>query len=315
MAGTNASQIVLFESADGEVSLDVTVDAQKDEVWLNRNQMAVLFDRDVKTIGKHISNAFKEELDMAADSVVAKIATTASDGKTYKVEYYNLDVIISVGYRVKSQRGVEFRRWATEVLRKYIIEGRAENERRLQQLAQTVSLLERVSQDLDADQVIEIVKSYAPALDLLDDYDHQRVEKPKGDDAVHVLDYDECRSLIDALRFTGESSLFGVEKDDTFRSSIGAIYQSFGGQDLYPSVQEKAANLLYFIVKNHSFHDGNKRIAATMFLYFLDKNGILYESGEKVISDSALVASTIMIAESKPEEKEMMVSLVMNFLV
>lgn len=310
------NRIVLFESSDGEVTLDVNFDVQNNNIWLDRNQMSLLFDRDVKTIGKHIANALKEELDGSGitEAVVAKFATTASDGKTYQVEHYNLDVIISVGYRVKSQRGVEFRRWATEVLRRYIVEGRAENERRLQQLARTVSLLERVADDLDADQVLEIVKSYAPALDLLDDYDHQRVGKPEGDDPVYVLDYDECRELIDTLRFNDESTLFGTEKDDTFKSSIGAIYQSFGGQEMYPSVQEKAANLLYFVVKNHSFHDGNKRIAATIFLYFLDKNGILFESGEKTISDSALVATTIMIAESKPEEKDMMTSLVMNFL-
>lgn len=318
MEKAGSSQIVLFESTDGEVSLDVTIDTQNDEVWLNRNQLALLFDRDIKTIGKHINNALKEELSDSSSPTVAKFATVQVEGNRQverQVEHYNLDVIISVGYRVKSQRGVEFRRWATEVLRKYIMDGRAENERRLQQLAQTVSLLERVAQDLDANQVIEIVKNYAPALDLLDDYDHQRIKKPKGRDAVYVLDYDECRSLIDALHFNTENSLFGVEKDDSFKSSIGAIYQSFDDQDLYPSVQEKAVNLLYFIVKNHSFHDGNKRIAATMFLYFLDKNGVLYKSGEKAISDSALVASTIMIAESKPEEKETMISLVMNFLV
>ena len=181
-----------------------------------------------------------------------------------EIEYYNLDVIISVGYRVKSQRGVEFRRWATDVLRRYIIDGRAENALRLQQLSQTVSLLERISNNLDTDQVLEIVKRYAPALDLLDDYDHQRVQKPGGGAATYVLDYDECKKLISTLRFNDESDLFDVEKDDSFKSSIATIYQSFGGQDLYPSVQEKAANLLYFIVKNHSFHDGNKRIAATV---------------------------------------------------
>lgn len=307
-------KIVLFESSDGAVTLDVAVDTQRDEVWLNRNQMALLFARDVKTIGKHVANALKEELDSSRDSVVAKFATTASDGKTYQVEYYNLDVIISVGYRVKSQRGVEFRRWATDVLRRYIIDGRAENELRLQQLSQAVSLLERISDNLDTSQVLEIVKSYAPALDLLDDYDHQRVQKPGGNVATYILDYDECKKLISTLRFNDESGLFGVEKDDSFKSSIATIYQSFGGQDLYPSVQEKAANLLYFIVKNHSFHDGNKRIAATVFLYFLEKNGLLYNDGQKVVSDSALVATTIMITESKPEEKETMVSLVMNFL-
>ncbi|WP_165044017.1 RhuM family protein [Adlercreutzia sp. ZJ138] len=310
----STSNLVLFESSDGEVKLDVTVDTRDEEVWLNRSQMALLFDRDVKTIGKHIANALKEELGEAAAAVVAKFATTAADGKTYQVEYYNLDVIISVGYRVKSQRGIEFRRWATDVLRRYIIEGRAENERRLKQLAQVVSVMERLSGDLGVSQILEIVKSYAPALDLLDDYDHQRLSRPKGSESVYVLEYDECRDLIDSLRFSGESDIFGKEKDDSFRSSIAAIYQSFGGQELYPSVQEKAANLLYFVVKNHSFHDGNKRIAASLFLYFLDRNGLLYENGNKTVGDDSLVATTIMIAESRSDEKEAMVSLIMNFL-
>lgn len=310
----STSSIVLFESADGEVRLDVAVDAGKDEIWLNRSQMSLLFDRDVKTIGKHIANALKEELEDSPKPVVAKFATTASDGKSYQVEYYNLDVIISVGYRVKSQRGVEFRRWATDVLRRYIVEGRAENEKRLAQLAQVISVMERLPQEIGAAQILEIVKSYAPALDLLDDYDHQRLARPDGSKGVYVLSYEECRDLIGSLRFAGESDIFGVEKDDSFHSSIAAIYQSFGGQEIYPSVQEKAANLLYFVVKNHSFHDGNKRIAASLFLYFLDRNGLLYEDGRKLIGDDALVATTIMIAESRPDEKEAMVSLVMNFL-
>lgn len=310
----STSSIVLFESADGEVRLDVAVDAGKDEIWLNRSQMSLLFDRDIKTIGKHIANALKEELGDSPKPVVAKFATTASDGKSYQVEYYNLDVIISVGYRVKSQRGVEFRRWATDVLRRYIVEGRAENEKRLAQLAQVISVMERLPQEIGAAQILEIVKSYAPALDLLDDYDHQRLARPDGSKGVYVLSYEECRDLIGSLRFAGESDIFGVEKDDSFHSSIAAIYQSFGGQEIYPSVQEKAANLLYFVVKNHSFHDGNKRIAASLFLYFLDRNGLLYEDGRKLIGDDALVATTIMIAESRPDEKEAMVSLVMNFL-
>lgn len=310
----STSSIVLFESADGEVRLDVAVDAGKDEIWLNRSQMSLLFDRDIKTIGKHIANALKEELEDSPKPVVAKFATTASDGKSYQVEYYNLDVIISVGYRVKSQRGVEFRRWATDVLRRYIVEGRAENEKRLAQLAQVISVMERLPQEIGAAQILEIVKSYAPALDLLDDYDHQRLVRPDGSKGVYVLSYEECRDLIGSLRFAGESDIFGVEKDDSFHSSIAAIYQSFGGQEIYPSVQEKAANLLYFVVKNHSFHDGNKRIAASLFLYSLDRNGLLYEDGRKLIGDDALVATTIMIAESRPGEKEAMVSLVMNFL-
>lgn len=313
----STSNIVLFESSDGEVRLDVAVDAGKDEIWLNRSQMSLLFGRDVKTIGKHIANALKEELENSPKPTVAKFATVQKEGNREverQVEYYNLDVIISVGYRVKSQRGVEFRRWATDVLRRYIVEGRAENAKRLAQLAQVISVMERLPQEIGAAQILEIVKSYAPALDLLDDYDHQRLVRPDGSKGVYVLSYEECRDLIGSLRFASESDIFGVEKDDSFHSSIAAIYQSFGDQEIYPSVQEKAANLLYFVVKNHSFHDGNKRIAASLFLYFLDRNGLLYEDGRKLIGDDALVATTIMIAESRPDEKEAMVSLVMNFL-
>ena len=309
----NANEIVLFESSDEQVSLPVSVD--EETVWLTRNQMAMLFDRDVKTIGKHINNALREELEGPANSVVAKFATTATDGKVYQVEHYNLDVIISVGYRVKSRRGVEFRRWATSVLHEYIMRGHAENRRRLEQLGQIVDVMDRVPESLGASDILSVVKAYTGALDLLDDYDHQRVAKPQGSaNAVHVLEYEECRELIESMRFSGESSLFGVEKDGSFKSSIAAIYQSFAGQEIYPSLEEKAANLLYFVTKNHSFLDGNKRIAASLFLYFLDVNGALWVDGRKRVPDSVLVAVTIMIAESNPKEKEAMVALVMSFL-
>ncbi len=309
----NANEIVLFESSDEQVSLPVSVD--NETVWLTRNQMALLFDRDVKTIGKHINNALREELEGPVNSVVAKFATTATDGKVYQVEHYNLDVIISVGYRVKSRRGVEFRRWATGVLREYVMKGHTENRRRLEQLGQIVSVMDRVPESLGASDILSVVKAYTSALDLLDDYDHQRVGKPQGSaKAVHVLEYDECRELIESMRFAGESSLFGVEKDGSFKSSIAAIYQSFAGQEIYPSLEEKAANLLYFVTKNHSFLDGNKRIAASLFLYFLDVNGALWVDGRKRVPDSVLVAVTIMIAESNPKEKEAMVALVMSFL-
>ncbi len=309
----NANEIVLFESSDEQVSLPVSVD--EETVWLTRNQMAMLFDRDVKTIGKHINNALREELEGPRDSVVAKFATTAADGKVYQVEHYNLDVIISVGYRVKSRRGVEFRRWATGVLREYVMKGHAENRRRLEQLGQIVSVMDRVPESLGAADILAVVKAYTGALDLLDDYDHQRVGKPQGTaKATHVLEYGECRELIESMRFAGESDLFGVEKDGSFKSSIAAIYQGFGDQELYPSLEEKAANLLYFVTKNHSFLDGNKRIAASLFLYFLDVNGALWVDGRKRVPDSVLVAVTIMIAESNPKEKEAMVALVMSFL-
>ena len=310
------SEIVLFETADNEVSLQVQM--QDETVWLTRNQMAELFDRDVKTIGKHINNAIREEL--AGQVVVAKFATTTQHGaipgktQTHMTDYYNLDVIISVGYRVKSQRGVEFRRWANAVLKDYILRGYAVNDKRINQLGHIVQIMKRAENQLDAHQVLSVVESYSAALDILDDYDHQTLAKPRGNRATYVLTYDECRSVIDKMTFVSDSNLFGNEKDDSFKGSIGAIYQSFDGKDLYPSLEEKAANLLYFVTKNHSFSDGNKRIAATMFLYFLDKNGALFVEGSKRIADFTLVALTIMIAESKPEEKEMMVNVIMNCL-
>ncbi|MBQ0052334.1 MAG: virulence protein RhuM/Fic/DOC family protein [Treponema sp.] len=317
MENSESKEVVLFESSDKSVSLSVPMDGET--VWLNRNQMAELFDRDVKTIGKHINNAFEEELEFDA-ATVANFATVQKEGDRTverQIEYYSLDVIISVGYRVKSKRGTEFRKWANSVLKQYILKGYAANDTRLSQLKQTLQIIRRLEQNpesLDKNQILSVVESYTSALDLLDDYDHQVVAKPEGNSATYVLTYDECRKVIESMRFAGESTMFGNEKDDSFKGSIGAIYQTFGGKDVYPSLQEKAANLLYFVTKNHSFSDGNKRIAATMFLYFLDKNNWLFENGQKRIGDHALVALTIMIAESKPQEKEIMINLVMNFL-
>ena len=303
------NELVLFESQDKSISLNVPL--KNDSVWLNRNQMAELFDRDVKTIGKHVNSAIREEL--AGLPVVAKFATTAADGKTYMVDYYDLDVIISVGYRVKSQRGVEFRKWANRVLRQYIMEGYAVNHNRILELGEVIRIMKRTQKSLDAQQVLAVIERYSTALDLLDDYDHQTMRRPKGCEATYVLTYEECRSVIDSMRFGNESALFGNEKDDSFKGSIGNIYQSFAGQEAYPTLEEKAANLLYFVTKNHSFSDGNKRIAAAIFLYFLNKNEVLFDdAGSKRIDDHTLVALTIMIAESRPEEKEMMISVIMN---
>lgn len=297
---------------DGSLELNVPVSWEEETVWLTRAQMADLFDRDVKTIGKHINNALKEELD---NSTVAKFATVQTEGgRTVErqVEHYNLDMIISVGYRVKSVRGVQFRKWANNVLREYIIKGYAVNHNRMNQIGEVIRIMKRTEQELDAKQVLSVIERYNTALDLLDDYDHQRMKRPKGTEAVYVLSYEECRIVIDSMKFAESSDLFGNEKDDSFKGSIGNVYQSFGGEDVYPTLEEKAANLLYFVTKNHSFSDGNKRIAATMFLYFLDKNGVLFCDGKKLIEDHTLVALTIMIAESKPEEKEMMISVIMN---
>lgn len=308
MAG---NELVLFESKDKSISLNVPL--RNDNVWLNRNQMAELFGRDVKTIGRHIGNALREEID--AEATVAKFATVQQEGdRTVErwIEYYNLDVIISVGYRVKSQRGVEFRKWANNVLRQYIMQGYAVNHNRIKELGEVIRIMKRTQNTLDARQVLAVIERYSTALDLLDDYDHQTMTRPKGSEATYVLTYEECRGVIDSMRFGNESTLFGNEKDDSFKGSIGNIYQTFGGQEIYPTLEEKAANLLYFVTKNHSFSDGNKRIAAAIFLYFLDKNGALFDDGKKLIDDHALVALTIMIAESKPEEKEMMISVIMN---
>ena len=304
------NEIVLFEAEDKSVTLPVAV--QNETEWLNRNQMAVLFDRDVKTIGKHIKNALDEEVD---SSTVAKFATVQMEGDRQverNVEYYNLDVIISVGYRVKSKRGVEFRKWANSVLKQYILQGYAVNNNRISQLGEVIRIMKRTEDSLDSKQVLSVIERYSTALDLLDSYDHQNMQRPKGNNATYVLSYEECKQVISAMRFGSESELFGREKDDSFAGSIGNIYQSFAGKELYPSLEEKAANLLYFVTKNHSFFDGNKRIAATMFLYFLDKNGVLFMDDEKLIEDHTLVALTIMIAESRPEEKEMMISVIMN---
>lgn len=311
----NRNEIILFETADNEIRLNVNING--DTVWLNRAQLAELFDRDIKTIGKHINNALKEELS-GDTSVVAKFATTAADGKSYQVDYYNLDVIISVGYRVKSQRGIEFRRWANCVLKEYIIKGYAVNNKRIEQIGEVIRIMKRAENQLDAKQVLSVIEKFNTALDLLDAYDHQTMQKPNGSKAVYVLDYDECRKVINEMKFASDSELFGNEKDDSFRGSIANIYQEFGGVELYPSLEEKAANLLYFVTKNHSFSDGNKRIAAAMFLYFLDKNGALFldnDKTEKTIADQTLAALTIMIAESQPAEKEMMINVIMNCMV
>ena len=309
-------ELGIFETKDRAVKLEVPVN--EETVWLNRQQMAELFDRDVKTIGKHINNAFLEELDKQV--VVAKFATTTQHGaienktQTHMVEFYNLDVIISVGYRVKSKRGVEFRKWANSVLKQYLLQGYAVNNHRIAQLGEVIKIMKRTEDSLDGKQILSVIEKYSDALEMLDSYDHQTMTRPKGNPATYTLDYEECMQVISQMRFGNESELFGKEKDDSFRGSIGNIYQSFGGQELYPSLEEKAAHLLYFVTKNHSFLDGNKRIAAAMFLYFLDKNGVLFVDGKKLIENHTLVALTIMIAESKPIEKEMMITVIMNCL-
>ena len=310
------NEIIKF--VNGDLQLDVTVSPDNETVWLNRNQLAQLFDRDVKTIGKHINNALKEELD---DSTVAKFATVQTEGNREiqrSIEYYNLDMIISVGYRVKSQNGVIFRKWATSILKDYMMKGYAINNKRLEILNKTVAIQSKMlasALDIEEKEVLNVIDAYSNALSLLDDYDHGCISKPKGNDSIYRLTYEECRALIDSMKYNGFSDVFGVEKEQgKLNGIIAAVYQNVFGQEMYPSVEEKAANLLYFLVKDHPFADGCKRIGASIFLKFLNENRHLIIDGKQIISNSALVAITLMIAESKPEEKETMVNLVMNFL-
>ena len=311
----NKNEIILFENQG--VKLEVNL---KDEtVWLNRSQLSELFGRDIKTIGKHINNALKEEL-LEDKAVVAKFATTASDGKTYQVEYYNLDMILSVGYRVKSNKGIIFRRWANKVLKEYTLKGYAVNQRRLEYLEKTIKLIDianRIDERLegnDAKEILKVIGDYSKALDLLDDYDHGTLKKIDGSTDERKIEYKKCIEVINKLRFNEESSLFAVERDKGLESIIGNIYQSFGGQDIYKSIEEKGSNFLYLIVKNHVFADGNKRIAATLFIYFLNFYGILYKDGKQTIDNNTLAALTLLIAESNPKEKDVIIDLVMNFL-
>ncbi len=310
------NELVLFETDDKEIALNVKVD--QDTVWLNRNQMADLFDRDVKTIGKHINNALKEELD---NSTVANFATVQKEGGRdveRKIEYYNLDMILSVGYRVKSKRGIEFRRWANKVLKDYIIKGYAINNKRLEALQKTVEIQARMlatAIEGDSDEVLRAVNLYTQALTLLDKYDHQSLEKPEGNQPIYRITYADCRAMVDRMEDSFKSDVFGVEKEPgKIEGILAAVYQDVFGGEVYPSLEEKAANLLYFMIKDHPFADGCKRIAASLFLEFLNRNNALLRNGHKVISDGALVAITLMIAESDPKEKDIMTTMVMNLL-
>ena len=314
-------QIVIYQTEDGQTQIDVRL--ENETVWLTANQMALLFDRDDKTIRKHINNVFSEgELEKNNNTHFLRVV-----GVKQSVATYNLDVIISVGYRVKSKRGTAFRIWARKILKDYLVKGYAVNDRirkeQIGELRQLVGVLGRTIQKQplistdETNALFEVVTDYTYALDTLDNYDYERltIEKTTKEEPFHAT-YENAMKAIRGLREKfGSSSLFGNEKDDSFKSSIGQIYQTFGAEELYPSVEEKAAMLLYLVTKNHSFSDGNKRIAATLFLWFLNNNGILYrEDGSKRLSDSTLVALTLMIAESKTEEKDVMVKVVVNLI-
>lgn len=314
-------KIVIYQTADGQTSIEVKL--ENETVWLSANQMATLFDRDEKTIRKHINNVFSEgELEKENNTHFLRV-----DGVKQPVAFYSLDVIISVGYRVKSQRGTQFRIWANRVLKEYLVKGYAVNkaltEQHYAELKQLVSVLgrtvkaqEALTSD-DALNLVEVVTDYAYALDTLDRYDYQQlaVEQTTSEAKFHATYEGAMQAIAELKEKFGGSQWFAHEKDDSFKSSIGQIYQTFGGQDLYPSVEEKAAMLLYLVTKNHSFSDGNKRIAATLFLWFMAGNGILYNSdGSKRIADNTLVALTLMIAESRTEEKDIMVKVVVNLI-
>ena len=322
-------QIVIYKDENNAIQLEVRMDGEM--IWLTRQQLATLFGRDYKTISKHINNALREEL--ADEVVVAKFANTTKHGamegktQTHEKEYFNLEMVTSVGYRVKSKRGVQFRKWANRVLKEYLIKGYVVNERirkeqlgELRQLVQVASRAisnQEVAKTVESQDLLNVVVDYTYALDTLDNYDYERltIDKTTRQEKFHAT-YDNAMEEIARLRDKfGGSVLFGNEKDESFRSSIGQIYQTFGGEELYPSVEEKAAMLLYLVTKNHSFSDGNKRIAATLFLWFLNNNGILYrEDGSKRLADNTLVALTLMIAESKTEEKDVMVKVVVNLI-
>lgn len=306
------NDIVIFKN--GELELEVNVTPEKETVWLTQDQMSSLFDTARSSIAYHINNIFKEGELQRNTSV--EIFDRSLSKASRPPMYYNLDVIISVGYRVKSQRGIAFRKWATSILKDYMIKGYALNEKRLEILNKTIDIQTKMlasTLELDESEVLNVIEAYQNALSLLDDYDHGSISKPKGTESIYRLTYEECRKLIDKMRF--ESAVFGVEKEEgKLNGILAAVYQNVFGQELYPSIEEKAANLLYFLIKDHPFADGCKRIGATIFLEFLNKNHHLIIDGKQVISDSALVAITLMIAESRPEEKETMVKLVMNFL-
>ena len=306
------NEIILFENQ--EVKLEVNM---KDEtVWLTQAQMAELFCRDVGVISRHIKNIFKEN-EIDEKSNLQKMQIASSDKP---VNFYSLDVIISVGYRVKSKNGVIFRKWANKVLKDYLIKGYAVNNKRLEYLEKTIKLIDiasridtKISGD-EAKEIIKVINDYSNALNLLDDYDHKRIIKPKGTINNDKITYEDCINIINTLKFNNDSNLFALERNKGLDSIINSIYQSFDGKDLYISIEEKAANFLYLIVKNHVFIDGNKRIAATLFIYFLGYYNLLYKYGKQIIDNNTLVAITLLIAQSNPKEKNILIDLVMNFL-
>lgn len=306
------NEIILFENQD--VKLEVNM--KDDTVWLTQDQMAKLFGKDRTVITRHINNIFKDG-ELEEKSNVQKMHIANSDKP---VSLYSLDVIISIGYRVKSQNGVIFRKWANKVLKDYLLKGYAVNQKRLEYLEKTIKLIDiagRMDTELktaEAKEIIKVINNYSNALNLLDDYDHKRIIKPSGTKDNKKITYEDCMNVIGKLKFNSDSNLFALERDEGLKEVIGTIYQSFDGKDLYPTIEEKAANFLYLITKNHTFIDGNKRIAATLFIYFLEFYNILYNENGQIIDNNTLVAITLLIAQSNPKEKDILIDLVMNFL-
>ena len=313
------NEIIIFENQ--EVKLEVNV--KDDTVWLTQNQMAELFDSSRTNIVEHINNIYEsEELDK--NSTCQIFRQVRKEGKREvirSIPYYNLDMIISVGYRVNSKKGIQFRKWANGVLKDYLLKGYSVNEERLKFLEKKIQLIDiasRIEQDISSDEakdIIKVINKYSSALGLLDNYDHRTVSKPKGTINSDMITYDNCKSIIEMLKTSFDSDIFALERDKGLQSIINDIYQSFGGEDVYKSIEEKAANFLYLIVKNHTFIDGNKRIAATLFIYFLNYYDILFKNDSLIIDNNTLVAITLLIAESNPKEKDIIIDLIMNFLV
>ena len=307
------NEIILFENQG--IKLEVNV--KDDTVWLTQEQMSKLFGKAKSTINEHIKNIFKEN-ELQENETMTKFGNSEFSDKP--TNYYNLDMIISVGYRVKSQQGIAFRKWSTRVLKDYMLKGYAINQKRLEYLEKTVQLIDianRIDNQIEADEiknVLKVIGEYTKALDLLDSYDYRTIKKIKGTDSLKQIKYEDCKLIIENLKFNEKSNLFAVERDRGLEAIIGNIYQSFDGQYIYKSVEEKAANFLYLIVKNHVFVDGNKRIAATLFIYFLEFYDILYKDNKQVIDNNTLAALTLLIAESNPKEKDILVDLVTNFL-
>lgn len=310
----------LVRFTDNGFELDVRADSENETVWLTLDEMALLFGRDKSVISRHVHNIFLEK-ELDKKRTVAKNAIVQTEGNrtvSREIDYYNLDVIISVGYRVKSQRGVLFRIWASGILKDYLTKGYAINQKRIDVLNKVVDIQNRMlaySLDIDKEELVKVIDGYTRALDLLDSYDHQTLDKPKGTKSDYVMTYQEAREIIDSMKFNEMSEVFGVEKEKgKLNGIIEQIYQDVFGQELYPSVEEKAAHLLYFVVKDHPFADGCKRIAATLFINFLYRNNHLYRDNRQIISNEALVAITILTAESHPDEMEIIIKLIMNLL-